>query len=49
MKEYYIVSLNYRLTGHPKNFKIKELYFQERLSFRYNIILKLLPLFHICF
>ena len=48
VKAYYITPLNYRLTGHPENFKIKLYYFQERLSLRYNIILKLLSLFHIC-
>ena len=49
MKVYYTIPLKYRLTGHPENFKIKLYYFQERLSLRYNIILKLLSLFHICF
>ena len=44
MKVYYIVLLNYRLTGHPENFKIKLFYFQERLSLWYNIILKVLSL-----
>ena len=39
--------LNYRLTGHPENFKIKLYYFQERLNVWYNIILKLQSLFHI--
>ena len=48
MKVYYIIPLNYRLTGHPENFKIKLHYFQERLNLRYNLILKLLSLFHIC-
>ena len=48
VKAYYITPLNYRLTGHPENFKIKLHYFQERLSLRHNIILKLLSLFHIC-
>ena len=43
MKVYYIISLNDRLTEHPDNFKIKLYYFQERLSLRYNIILKLFP------
>ena len=46
MKVYYKIRLNYRLNGHPENFKIKLYYFQERLSLRYNIILKLLPLYH---
>ena len=45
MKVYYTLPLNYRLTGHPEIFKIKLYYFQERLSLRYNIILKLLFLF----
>ena len=49
MKVSYIIQLNYRLTGHSENFKIKSYYFQERLSSRYNIILKLLPQFHIYF
>ena len=49
MQVYYKIPLNYQLTGHPENFKIKLHYFQKRLSFRYNIILKLLPPFHICF
>ena len=35
-------------SGHPWIFKIKLYYFQERSSLRYNIILKLLSLFHIC-
>ena len=43
-----IIPLNDRLTGHPENFKIKLYYFQERLSLQFNIILKLLSLFHIC-
>ena len=42
MKVYYITPLNYQLTGHPENFKIKLYYFQERLSLSYNIIQKLL-------
>ena len=42
MKVYYTIPLNNRLTGHPENFKIKLYYFQERLSLRYKIILKLL-------
>ena len=33
----------------PENFKINLFYFQESLCRRYNIILKLLPQFHICF
>ena len=37
MKVYYIITLNYRLTGHPENLKIKLFHFQERLSLRYNI------------
>ena len=45
MKVYYTIPLNYRLTGHPENFKLKLYYFQKRLSLRYNIILKLLSLF----
>ena len=49
MKVYYITPLTYRLTGHAENLKIKLYYFHERLSLRYNIILKLLSLFHICF
>ena len=49
MKVYYIIPPNYQLTGHPENFKVKLYYFQERLSPRYNIILKLLSPFHICF
>ena len=44
-----IIPLKYRLTGHPENFKIKLYYFQERLSLRYSITLKLLTLSHICF
>ena len=28
VKVYYIISLNYSLTGHPENFKIKLYYFQ---------------------
>ena len=47
MKVYYIIPLNYQLTGHPEDFKIKLYYlyhFQERLSLRYNIMLKLLCL-----
>ena len=46
MKIYYIIPLNNRLTGHPENFKIKLYYFQERLSLRYNIILKPLSVSH---
>ena len=49
MKVYCIIPMKYRLTGHPENFKIKLYYFQNRLSLRYNIILKLLSLFYICF
>ena len=49
MKVYYIIPLNSRLTGDTENFKIKIYYFYERLSLRYNLILKLLSLFHICF
>ena len=49
MKVYYMIPLNYGLTGHPENFKIKLYYFQGRLSLRYNVILKLLSLFQICF
>ena len=49
MKVYYINTWNYQLTGNPDNFKIKLYYFQERLSLQYNIILKSLPPFHICF
>ena len=45
MKVYNIIPKNYRLTENPENFKIKLYYFQERLSLRYNIILKLLSLF----
>ena len=48
MKAYYIIPLNYWLTVHHlKNFKIKLYYFQERLILQYNMILKLLFLFHI--
>ena len=32
MKVYYIILLNYQLTGHKENFKILNCYFQERLS-----------------
>ena len=52
MKVYYIIPLNYQLKGHPENLKNKLYYlylFQERFSFRYIIILKLLPPFLICF
>ena len=49
MKVFYIIPLNYQLTGHPENFEIKLYYFQERVSLRYNIIPKLLSSFHICF
>ena len=45
MKIYFIIPLNYRLTGHSENFKTKLHYFQKKLSLRYNIILKLLSLF----
>ena len=38
MKVYYIIPLNYQLTGHLEIFKIKLYYFQERLNPRYNII-----------
>ena len=31
MKAYYIIQLDYRLTGHSENFTIKLYYFQERL------------------
>ena len=51
MKVHYIIPLNYQLTGHPDNFKIKLhylYYLQERLSLRYNITLKLLSPFQIC-
>ena len=48
MEVYYIISLNYQLTGHPENF-VKLYYFQEILSLPYNIILKLLSPFQICF
>ena len=34
----YIIPLNYRLTEHPENFKIKLCCFQERLSLQYNNI-----------
>ena len=46
MKVHYIIPLNYRLTGHPENFKVKLYYFQERYkNLRYdNIILKLLSI-----
>ena len=46
MKVYYIIPLNYRLTGHPENFKIKLYYFQETLTLRYNIILKFVSLYN---
>ena len=32
MTVYYIIPVNYQLTVHPNNFKIKLYYFQERLS-----------------
>ena len=38
MTVYYIIPLNYQLTGHPENFKIKLYYFQERLNPRYDKI-----------
>ena len=47
MKVYCMIPLNYRLTGHPENFKMKLYFFQEKVSLRYNIILKLLSLFHV--
>ena len=34
MKVYFIIPLNYQLTGHPDNFKIELYYFQEKLSLR---------------
>ena len=49
MKVYYIIRLSYQLTGHLENFKIKLCYFEEKLSLQYNIILKLLSPFQICF
>ena len=49
MKVYYIIPLSYQLTGHLENFKIKLCYFEEKLSLQYNIILKLLSPFQICF
>ena len=48
MEVYYIISLNYQLTGHSENF-VKLYYFQEILNLPYNIILKLLSPFQICF
>ena len=42
MKVYHIIPLNYQMTRYSENFKIKLYYFQERLSFRYNTVLKLL-------
>ena len=45
MKVYYIIPLKDRLTGHPENFLkmfLTDYYFQERLSLRYNVLLKLL-------
>ena len=30
MKVYYIIPLNYWMTGNPENFKVKLYYFQER-------------------
>ena len=44
MTVYFIIPLNYPLTGHPENFKIKLYYSEERLSLPYNIILKLLSI-----
>ena len=41
----YIIPLNYRLTGNQD----QTMLYQERLSLRYNMILKLLSLFHLCF
>ena len=49
MKVHYIIRLNYQLTGHPENFKIKLHYYEEKLSLLYNIILKLLSPFLIRF
>ena len=46
MKVYYIITLTYRLTGHPHNFKIKLYYFHERLSLQYNIILKVVSVLY---
>ena len=46
MKVYYIITLTYRLTGHPDNFKIKLYYFHERLSLQYNIILKVVSVLY---
>ena len=39
IKVYYIIPLNYRLTGHLEIFKIKLYYFRERLNPRYDKIL----------
>ena len=36
MEVYYTIPLNYWLTGHPENFKIKLCYFQESLSLQYK-------------
>ena len=36
MEVYYIIPLNYWLTGYPENFKIKLCYFQEKLSLQYK-------------
>ena len=47
MKVYYIIPLNYLLTWHLQNFKFKLYLFQEILNLWYNIILKLLFLFHV--
>ena len=49
MKICYIIPLNELLTGHRDNFEVKLYNFQERLSLQYNIILKLLCPFQICF
>ena len=40
MKVFYIIPLNYRLTGNRENFKIKLYYFEKRLSLQYNTDLK---------
>ena len=36
MKLYYIIPLNYCLSGHPEDCQIKLYHFQERLSLWYN-------------
>ena len=41
VKLYYIIPLNYQLTGHPENLNYSN-YFEEILSLSYNIIRKLL-------